>query len=382
MMMMNAPPHHFPHPRNPDHGGYYGGHHGGGRPQDQQQKQNYGEERFEIEQGEETDENDRTTLLIDHVDPEYFNVSKIAIHFSRFGNVVNIQMLPAVNNALVQFSTYAEALSAFKSPIPVCNNRFIRVQWSKTLPENPKDGLTEEEIQKKTDEVKAAALAQGKEVLEQKRKLMEQQKELKKKKEVLVKQQLEQHQLLLEKIANKAGVEAEKEILRVKITSLTQQLAQLQGVIPASAVKAKDEPETKQPLGTTPFNTRGRGGRMSRGRGSRGRGGRGRGGHALDNRTTILKVGNVPDQAQEKSVLEQHYVSFGKIKQLLFDPQDRKVAYVEFQDRYTAQRAMQHGTFFGETPLTVQWIESEELPTSSSKGEAASATATSVTREV
>ncbi|RNA10645.1 RNA-binding 27 isoform X2 [Brachionus plicatilis] len=71
------------------------------------------------------------TLILRKIPSNLNTVDKMRQHFSKFGNIVDIQChYDNLNDAaLVQFSSNTEAFAAYKSPQPVFNNRFIRLFW-------------------------------------------------------------------------------------------------------------------------------------------------------------------------------------------------------------------------------------------------------------
>ena len=112
----------------------------------------------------------------------------------------------------------------------------------------------------------------------------------------------------------------------------------------------------------------GRGGRWSSGRGyrggrgSRGRGGYGRGSHTLDNRTTIVKVANLPEEARDPIVLTQHFGNFGAVERVVMDETTPGQGFIKFQDRYAGQAALNHGNVFADKQLEMGWVEYQEAP--------------------
>lgn len=375
----------------------------------------------------------KTTLRVSNVDPKYVNMTKLSLHFSKFGNVVNVQMRPSFKCAYVQYATEEEAKKAFHSPIPVCNNRFIEVKWAKydakdphgapsvaeqTAAESKEGGEASttpggvaassdgsggggaDNQQANTDnsgvaakdltpeELRAAALEQGRKVLEQKRELLEKQRQLMKQKEELIKRQLSQHKELLERMSQSSDKFSlgDKRGLLNKIMALSQDLKALQprggalglgratssdGNDGSSIVGLKEELSALEAeastSGAVPGGGRGVGGRWNAGgrgfqRGG-GRGGRGgRGSHTLDNRTTIVKVANLPEAARDPSVLEQHFGNFGAIERVVVDEASPSLGYIKFQDRYGGQAALSHGGVFGESALQLTWAEAHEAP--------------------
>ena len=71
-----------------------------------------------------------STLMLRCIPVYLLDMATLCQHFKRFGSVVNVEMHPEEKRALVQFSKHEEALKAFKSPVPVCRNRFIQVSWA------------------------------------------------------------------------------------------------------------------------------------------------------------------------------------------------------------------------------------------------------------
>ncbi|KAJ0412303.1 hypothetical protein ATCC90586_009493 [Pythium insidiosum] len=416
-------------------GGYHygGGRHGAGLPRQDSAGADSG---ADGPSGNAPTVGAKTTLRVSNVDPKYINMTKLSLHFSKFGNVVNVQMRPNHRCAYVQYATEEEAKKAFHSPIPVCNNRFIEVKWAKYDARDPHgapsekdenssaaaaatastDDATEEagatteasatsasavsteesavEKEMTTEELRAAALEQGRKVLEEKRELLEKQRQLMKQKEELLKRQLAQQKELLERMSqNSASVSAaDKRELLNKITALSEELKALQ---PArkdagdqqsklSGLKAELSALEAQANGASfsggrgAFGGRGgRGGRVSqwgpsagapgrgfygRGPGGRGRGGRGSFSNTLDNRTTIVKIEQLPDEARDPSVLEQHFGNFGAIDRVVMDESQGDRAYIKFKDRYSGQSALTRGSTFGAARLQLAWVEAQDAP--------------------
>ncbi|CAH8466512.1 unnamed protein product [Schistosoma turkestanicum] len=78
----------------------------------------------------------RTTLYIDRLPWKLNDADKIREHFAQFGHVINViaRYKGMVGAALVQFSSSDEAEKAYRSPIPMFSNRFIRIYTR--FPEN------------------------------------------------------------------------------------------------------------------------------------------------------------------------------------------------------------------------------------------------------
>lgn len=374
----------------------------------------------------------KTTLHVRHVDPKYVNMTMLSLHFSKFGNVVNVQMKPSAKCAFVQYATEEEAKKAFHSPLPVCNNRFISVKWARHDAQAPEEAADQAEADGKdasaengaagssdgadkkaedgaadsetalpestmtAEELRVAALEKGRQVLEQKRELLEKQRELKKQKEALIKRQLAQQKELLERMSqNSAQFSiAEKRDLLNKITSLSAELKALtprhSAISPVAASRPAESGEGGENISGLQAELSaleaeasggrgGRGGRWATGRGYRGgRGGRGRGGrspyghssHTLDNRTTIVKVANLPEEARDPIVLTQHFGNFGAVERVVMDDTAPEQGFIKFQDRYSGQAALTHGKRFGDKQLEMAWVETQEAPAELTRSDA------------
>ncbi|KJH46818.1 hypothetical protein DICVIV_07144 [Dictyocaulus viviparus] len=72
---------------------------------------------------------DGKTLQVKKIPPEFNNIAKLNEHFAAFGSIVNMQVRfnGEADAALITYASRHEAMSAYKSPQPVLNNRFIKV---------------------------------------------------------------------------------------------------------------------------------------------------------------------------------------------------------------------------------------------------------------
>ncbi|KAH8851026.1 RNA-binding protein 26 [Schistosoma japonicum] len=78
----------------------------------------------------------RAILYIDRLPWKFNDADKIREHFAQFGNVINViaRYRGMVGAAMVEFSSSDEAEKAYRSPIPMFSNRFIRIYTR--FPEN------------------------------------------------------------------------------------------------------------------------------------------------------------------------------------------------------------------------------------------------------
>ncbi|CAL8265478.1 unnamed protein product [Merluccius merluccius] len=80
-----------------------------------------------------------TKLEVRKIPRELNNITKLNEHFSKFGTIVNIQVVFGGDPeaALIQYTANEEARRAISSTEAVLNNRFIRVYWHREPPANP-----------------------------------------------------------------------------------------------------------------------------------------------------------------------------------------------------------------------------------------------------
>jgi RNA recognition motif-containing protein len=309
-----------------------------------------------------------TTIVIEQIPEDNFTEDQVREFFSQFGTILEITMRPYKHLALVKYDNYFSARSAWKSPKPVFDNRFVKVYWYK--PSSPEDdtasgvksessstGIKSELGFNAEGFARQQALAQ--EAHEEKAKKRQETENarhaLKKQKEELLKRQEEEKAKLMVKLAAKAGNSKPNtnwtgtglepstngsHSTEKKDNDRTQALRDQLAALEAEARTLGIDPEAaEEPI---PYYTRGRG--RGRGRGSyRGRGGypslggygndtsyRGgyRGGHGggrgrsatgpsvmrLDNRPKTVSISGVEfDDAKGESLREYLFVSFSPI---------------------------------------------------------------------
>lgn len=93
------------------------------------ERKQHGERHHQYDRGNDRSHHPRspTNLMIANVPRELNNLSSLSAHFSRFGEIVNIQIKANVNRAFIQYRTHEQAKKALSCPEAVCNNRFIKV---------------------------------------------------------------------------------------------------------------------------------------------------------------------------------------------------------------------------------------------------------------
>lgn len=78
-----------------------------------------------------TDNSEKTTLMVSKIPVNLNTITNLNEHFSKFGTITNLKIHydNDPESSLVEFSTNAEALAAYRSTEAVLNNRFIKVFW-------------------------------------------------------------------------------------------------------------------------------------------------------------------------------------------------------------------------------------------------------------
>ncbi|KAL6077879.1 putative PRP38 family domain-containing protein [Balamuthia mandrillaris] len=182
-------------------------------------------------------------------------------------------------------------------------------------------------------------------------------------------QHKEQREEEEEEEANNEGEENNRplsrlDMLKSKLSSLQQEATTL-GI---------DAPLTPVPYSrsTRGGAAAGRGAAFIRGgrargtiRGTRGaaswRGGRGRGrgggpsAFKLDNRTTVIRVQNLPEELRSEELLRAHFQSFGSILSVVY--QEDGSALVQFDTRRMAEMAFQHGQTYNNQTMNFGWFD-------------------------
>ena len=78
-----------------------------------------------------------SVLAVRNIPPEFNTITHLNGHFSRFGNLINVQVQfeGDPGSALVTYGSNEEASAAFSTPEAIMNNRFIKVFWHAEKPQ-------------------------------------------------------------------------------------------------------------------------------------------------------------------------------------------------------------------------------------------------------
>jgi len=353
-----------------------------------------------------------TALNVVSIPHNLNTVGKLDEHFSKFGHIINIEVLQSQKKAVVKFSSHAEALKAIKSPEAVLGNRFIKVFWVTDEDEIAEVKKAEAEKQKSQEEV-------AKFIEEKKKQKVEAAKAAKRKQDELVQKKLEQtkeKQKMLSKLiemSKKPNLPNQtKSTILEQIKGLTQSIKTDLGTIakppsaipptpsssaylPTSSFKRQKivQKPTKEQLDrdldevkrkheddhlaalhskleslqkeakllgikdTLPGRGRGRGrGRAWIGRG-RGRGAWGRGGGLiLDNRTSSFKLSNLPEGNLNSDLLREHFGQFGEVVDVKIEAPD---AIIKMDTRHNAELAIKKGATINEHQARITWLNEQ-----------------------
>jgi len=347
----------------------------------------------------------QNTLVISSVPPELNNIDKLNSHFKQFGSIVNIQVKPHQNRAFVQFSQYSDAEKALNSTEAVLGNRFIRIFWSKKSERhNEKETLKQELPQI----VPPKVIETTKPKVTKKEEKLKNFKELQHQKLDLRKSQLEQTKTIIESLSKTKNIDPqERALLMKKLSSLTNTVASTlakdttkieksvknpKSVLPSRSQAEKDRldreleilsqlasrtestpaPAPLQPNPTSPSNLdklqkkyttlkkmaaslgidESFRGRSKRGRGTKVMRGRPKKTMVLDNRSTTIRIFNLPQELRDSTVLSNHFRTFGEITNIVVQ---NETALIQFASRRAAEMALTKGKTFYSHNLHMNW---------------------------
>lgn len=170
-----------------------------------------------------------TTIVVENIPEERFTEEEVRGFFSEFGNITDVDMRPYKRLAIVKYDDWNSALSAYKSPAVIFDNRFVKVYWysnDDSLPKPPpatkSNGFKKESLDPNAP-VPARATSEPQidieeftrkqqeaqkvheEKMKKKQEMEEARKELEKRQEELMKNQAEEKRKLMERIAAKSG---------------------------------------------------------------------------------------------------------------------------------------------------------------------------------
>uniref|UniRef100_A0A669D4M4 RNA binding motif protein 27 n=1 Tax=Oreochromis niloticus TaxID=8128 RepID=A0A669D4M4_ORENI len=221
-----------------------------------------------------------TKLEVRKIPRELNNITKLNEHFSKFGTIVNIQVVFGGDPeaALIQYTKNEEARRAISSTEAVLNNRFIRVYWHRELGANA-TGLQQQEqssgsqvagsvvpaptnTQKgpyTSTATKSSSKSLGKtgkaleaqEALKKKQEALKLQQDMRKKKQEMLETQIECQKALISRLEKNRGMKPEERANIMKtLKELTGKITQLQNEMnPAfqvsSAKTNHSQPKTK-----------------------------------------------------------------------------------------------------------------------------------------
>uniref|UniRef100_A0A8D3D9R0 RNA binding motif protein 27 n=1 Tax=Scophthalmus maximus TaxID=52904 RepID=A0A8D3D9R0_SCOMX len=219
-----------------------------------------------------------TKLEVRKIPRELNNITKLNEHFSKFGTIVNIQVVFGGDPeaALIQYTKNEEARRAISSIEAVLNNRFIRVYWHRECGVNatglqqqeqssgslaaglaPSQGLQHSNVHKVSKKnqtpytstaLKSSSKSLGKtgkaleaqEVHKKKQEALKLQQDMRKKKQEMLQTQIECQKTLINRLEKNRGMKPEDRAKIMKtLKDLTDKITQLQNEMnPASQVSS------------------------------------------------------------------------------------------------------------------------------------------------
>ncbi|KAK9357906.1 hypothetical protein V1504DRAFT_332130 [Lipomyces starkeyi] len=322
--------------------------------------------------GPSTDPNN-IALVVEKIPEENFSLEQIRSVFEAFAPVQDVSLDVEHHSAVVSYFTHDDAVKAWKSPVPVFQNRFVKVFWKRTDAEaaTRTQGNVHPVSKKRSaspaHEIDVAEITQRQaekqreyeERMAKKREHEERMAEIKRQSEELRKKQEQEREALLAKIRQKeeserasrgesiASSETGMEVDTVSVaSSTTQTLKSKLEQLKAEAAKlgvSVPEPESTASQYYSP-----RGGRSFRSRGRDSYRGayspRGNGGlpvmntarSNLDLRTKKVAVLGLRDSAMEG--FAGYLLGVGEYENIEPHPTEEDTKIVTFKDRATAEK--------------------------------------------
>lgn len=144
--------------------------------------------------------NNNGKIIIDKIPPDYCNIAAVHGHFSQFGTIVNIDLMPELGRARLQYSKNEESQAAHDSPEVIFNNRFVKVYWDDTsdaipLPVRPVPPQQRQQLQQQQRPVNPQE-----ELARKRKETLQAYLDLQKQKESLLAKYIEQQKVLLAKL--------------------------------------------------------------------------------------------------------------------------------------------------------------------------------------
>jgi len=189
-----------------------------------------------------------TTLEIRKLPVESNTISKLNEHFSKFGTVTNVQIAfdGSPDSALIAYSSFQEAETAYKNPEPLFNNRFIKIFWhnpDKPPAEVPVKRQWTKPIKPPTPK-KKSTITPGPSLIK-KEAAKKASIEIRRKKQGLLEGQIQQQKLLLKKLETSETNE-EKESIRALMKQVDSTIVTLKDSLRTIPVKLSQQDLLKQ----------------------------------------------------------------------------------------------------------------------------------------
>ncbi|RMC06929.1 hypothetical protein DUI87_16380 [Hirundo rustica rustica] len=320
--------------------------------------------------------NENTKLELRKVPPELNNISKLNEHFSKFGNLVNLQVAYQGDpeGALIQFATHEEAKKAISSTEAVLNNRFIKVYWHRegstpqiqttaqknvtklsvkdrlgfvSKPVTPttekvlstSTGLTKTvynpaalKAAQKSLPVVSTSVLDSNEAQKKKQEALRLQQDVRKKKQEILEKHIETQKMLISKLEkNKAMKSEDKAEIMKTLEILTN-----------SITKLKDELKGVSPGGGTPLKSMKTKTQMQK--------------ELLDTELDLYKKMQAGEEVTElrRKYTELQLEQYGEIEDCQIDDSSLH-AVITFKTRAEAEAAAIHGSRFKGQELKLAW---------------------------
>ena len=256
-----------------------------------------------------------TKLVIDRIPVESCTIAAVHEHFSRFGTIVNIDLMPELGRARIQFATAEEAKAAHESPEVIFNNRFVKVFWDTDQP----SPVARPAVARRMDPQE--------ELLKKRKETLDAFVGLQKQKEALLLKYTEQQMQLMERLSNanldgtgKAALLEELKVVQAAIDSMKPPAPKQSPILRGGPVRrAPQAYATYKPYApAVPKNPQA---------------------YKLDLRPKTIRMEPIPAKlGTDPAGIRKFFEPFGQVANLVVEPGSH--ATVTFLNRHDAEKAM------------------------------------------
>ncbi|KAF9730974.1 hypothetical protein PMIN06_004576 [Paraphaeosphaeria minitans] len=311
------------------------------------------------------------TLAVEQIPEDHLTEQHVRDFFSKFGDIVEVQLRTKERAAVVKFSDHTTAQRAYHSPKAIFDNRFVKVFWCQTGPNNGVNGVVGKMLRQ---EGIPAIYYEDEEMVDMEafsRQQAQLQKEFEEKrrrsKEVTVRSNMIRAQLKVKEeeltrlrstLIEKARAKGLEAIVAKEKQALSEDLAKL--AAEAAGLFATAGPTDTPTISRGGFlNGRGsssRDGFLGRGNARGGRGGVVR----LDNRPRSLAIAGVKAGSEKETALKRHLLYSNSCTGIRHHAERADTLVVGFEQRFQAEIFLDEASSMDHVSIAdLSWVPNE-----------------------